>query len=295
MKKMIALALISGAFYACSEQKSTESSTAADTAATAAAQPAGPTLTKVWETDTVLTTVESTLYHPEGGMIYTSNIEGKPNEKDKKGSISRLKPDGTVSDLRWVSGLNAPKGMAILNSRLYVTDVDELVEISLDNAKVVKRYPVAGAKFLNDAATDGKNVYFSDMQTGKIHMLENGKVTTTAEGMESINGLAFSKGGDLFLLDAKGMRKYNRNDKSATAVNEVVTGGDGLVVIDDSTFIASRWKGEVYLIRNGKEQLLLDTQGESSNTADIDYIPEQKLLLVPTFMKNRVAAYRLDY
>ncbi len=68
-----------------------------------------------------------------------------------------------------------------------------------------------------------------------------------------------------------------------------------MVIIDDSTYIASRWQGEIYLIRNGKEHLLLDTKAEKSNTADIDYIEEQNLVLVPTFMKNRVAAYKLDY
>src|SRR5690606_41294746 len=64
-----------------------------------------------------------------------------------------------------------------------------------------------------------------------------------------------------------------RNDldaKTTEPINEVVTGGDGLVIIDDNTYIASRWKGEIYLIKDGKEYLLLDTTGEGSNTADID-------------------------
>lgn len=300
MKKIAILALFAMAVSACSEEKKTDSSTVADTTATAsasAAQPetTAPSLEKVWETDTVLTTVESTLYDAKSGAIYTSNIEGGPNEKDGKGSISKLKPDGTIENVKWVSGLNAPKGMAILNGKLYVTDVDQLVEINVADGKIIKRYPVKGAKFLNDAATDGSKVYFSDMETGKVHLLENGKVGTLTEGMTGINGLAFNDKGGLFLLDSKGLRQYNMQDKNTSAVNEVVTGGDGLVVIDDSTYIASRWQGEIYLVKNGKEHLLLDTKGESSNTADIDYIKDQKLVLVPTFMKNKVVAYKLTY
>jgi sugar lactone lactonase YvrE len=84
-------------------------------------------------------------------------------------------------------------------------------------------------------------------------------------------------------------------EKTTQTVNDVVTGGDGLVIIDDSTYIASRWQGEIYLVKNGTEHLLLDTKGEESNTADIDYIPEENLVLVPTFLKNKVVAYKLDY
>lgn len=301
MKKTLALALIATAMYACSEQKNTDSTASADggagadtTAATATSTTA-PSLQKVWETDTVLTTVESTLYDQNGSVIYTSNIEGHHSKKDKKGSISRMTPDGKISQLKWVTGLNAPKGMALLNGKLYVADIDELVEIDVAGAKISKRYPVPGATFLNDAATDGKKVYFSDSQTGKVHVLDNGKVSTIAEGMEGINGLALDQKGELFILDGKGLRNYNPENKNSRFVNEVVTGGDGLVIIDDSTYIASRWQGEIYLVKNGKEHLLLDTKADSSNTADIDYIRDQQLVLVPTFLKNRVVAYKLAY
>ncbi len=78
-------------------------------------------------------------------------------------------------------------------------------------------------------------------------------------------------------------------------INQEVTGGDGLIIIDDSTFLASRWQGEIYLIQNGIATLLLDTKAEDSNTADISFIPSENIVLVPTFFKNKVAAYRLSY
>jgi hypothetical protein len=302
MRKIVAIAVIAAALQACSDSKKADTTAAGDstatgegtTTATAATSPT-PSLQKAWETDTVLTTVESTLFDPAAGIIYTSNIEGHHSKKDKKGSISKLKPDGSVSQLKWVTGLNAPKGMALLNGKLYVADIDELVEIDVAGGKIAKRYPVAGAKFLNDAATDGKQVYFSDSETGKVHRLDNGKATLVGEGFAGINGLGFDQKGQLFILDGKGLRRYNPADKASQFVNEVVTGGDGLVIIDDSTYIASRWQGEIYLVKNGKEHLLLDTKADSSNTADIDYIRDQQLVLVPTFFKNKVVAYKLNY
>lgn len=293
MKKFLALSLIPLAFYSCSN-KSEQQSESADTTATEVVE-VTPTLTKVWETDTVLTTAESTLYDKSNRIIYVSNINGNHSIKDGNGFISKMNPDGTISQLQWVSGLNAPKGMALLNDKLYVTDIDEVVEINIADSSIVNKYPVEGAKFLNDAATDGNRVYVSDSGTGKVHVLEGGKMTTLAEGRDGINGLAFNEDGDLFILDGKGLSQYNVENKNTSVLNEVVTGGDGLVIIDDSTYIASRWQGEIFLIKNGKEHLLLDTQAEESNTADIDYIAEENLVIVPTFMKNKVAAYKLDY
>lgn len=290
MKNTLALVLFSAAMYACSNQS--EQQTTTETIET---EPTTPTLTKAWETDTVMTTAESTLYDRDSELIYVSNIDGDASEKDGEGFISTVRPDGTVSQLKWVSGLNAPKGMALMDGKLYVTDIDELVEITIADSSITNRYAVPGAAFLNDAATDGQKVYFSDSKTGNVHVLDNGNVNPVAEGMEGINGLAFNEAGQMFILDGKGLRKYAMDDKSIEPVNEVVTGGDGLVIIDDSTYIASRWQGEIYLIRNGKEHLLLDTKAENSNTADIDYIEEQDLVLVPTFMKNKVVAYKLDY
>jgi hypothetical protein len=294
MKKTLYAACFSLAIYSCSTKKTEETKT---TTADSIPAPVAvtPTLTKSWETDSVLTTVESALYDKNANVIYTSNINGDPLKKDKNGFISKISPDGKVLQLKWISGLNAPKGSTIMNGKLYVTDIDELVEINMADSSIAKKYKVPGAIFLNDAANDGKNVYFSDMKTGKVHMLKDGKVSTFATGKDGANGLAVNAKGELFLLDGKGFRKFGLNDTTSTFINEVVKGGDGLVIIDDSTYIVSRWQGEIYLIQNGKETLLLDTKAQSSNTADIDYIADQKLVLVPTFMKNKVVGYKLDY
>ena len=46
--------------------------------------------------------------------------------KDKNEFISKVSPsNGSIIDLNWVTGLNAPKGIAISNdgSKLYVSDI----------------------------------------------------------------------------------------------------------------------------------------------------------------------------
>src|SRR4051794_35656899 len=300
MNRIITLIVAALSLCACSGNNSTNKESVNDSSAnvitsTTPAAGSKATLQKAWETDTVFTTVESTLYDPTNNIIYTSNIEGDPSKKDGKGSIGKLKPDGTVLNARWATGLNAPKGMALLNGKLYVADVDELIEINQNDGKINKRYPVSGAGFLNDVATDGRKIYVSDTKTGRVHVLDNGNVRTVTEDRDGANGLACDINGQLYILDNKGLSKYAIDNKQNQFINQAVTGGDGLVILDDSTYLASRWQGEIYLIKGGKEQLLLDTKADSSNTADIGYIPAEKLVLVPTFYKNKVVAYKLSY
>lgn len=290
MNRLILLLFVSFVMASCNKPTKDDEQQSEDSVAME--EPSKPELTMTWETDTVLTTNESVLYYPAGEILYVSNISGTPTDKDGIGYISRLKPDGTIDSLKWVTGLNAPKGMAILNDKLYVTDIDQLVEINLADGKITNSFPVEGAEFLNDVATDGTNIYFSDMKKGKIHVLEDGNVKVFKDSVQNINGLAFNEG-ELFGLDANGLRKYTTD--GAELINGAVTGGDGLVIINDSTFVASRWQGEIYLIQGGKEHLLLDTKDQKSNTADIGYIPGQQMVLVPTFFKNKVVAYKLTY
>jgi len=252
-------------------------------------------LEKVWETDTLMTTAESVLYDKKTETLYVSNIDGDPTKKDGNGFISTLNTDGKVTKLKWAIGLNAPKGMAIMAGKLYVSDIDELVEVDLSNGKVLKRYPITGAGFLNDVATFGTRVIVSDSQKGTIHALENGRIQLVATDQKGINGLAFNKQGIMFSLDEKGLIMHASPNKGGQVLNNKVTGGDGLIILDNGAFIASRWQGEIYLISKGKEKMLLDTKDQKSNTADIEYIPEDKLVLVPTFFKNKVVAYRLSY
>lgn len=253
-----------------------------------------PSLTLLWETSEDLITNESVLVDENSGTIYVANIEGNPTEKDGKGSISIISKSGEILVQEWVSGIDAPKGMGISNGKLYVTNIDELVEIDIETAQISNRISVEGAQFLNDVDTDGGKVYFSDMNTGKIHLYENGNVSLFAEGQEDINGLRIGNDGTVYGLDVAGLKKYN-TDGSFEIINSAVTGGDGLIILDENTFLASRWQGEIYIIQNGQETKLLDTKAAESNTADIGYMAAEKIVFVPTFFKNKVAAYKLTY
>jgi hypothetical protein len=104
------------------------------------ASPAACQPVELWET-TGLKTPESALPDPAGSFAYVSNIDGNTTEKDGNGFISKVSlDDGKILDLKWAKGLDAPKGMALANGRLYAADIDQLVEIDAGNDEIVARY-----------------------------------------------------------------------------------------------------------------------------------------------------------
>ena len=128
-------------------------------------------INKIWETLDDSKNPESVIYAPKQNILFVSNVDGKPDQKDQNGFISTVSPsNGSIVELNWITGLNAPKGMAVNNnnnnSRLYVSDITDLVEIDIASGKIIKRFNAPGSAFLNDVALDNQgNIYVSDTIT----------------------------------------------------------------------------------------------------------------------------------
>lgn len=251
-------------------------------------------LKMVWETSCDLKTPESVLYDSERDVIYVANIDGNPTDKDGNGFISILNKNGKEKNLKWITGLNAPKGMAIFENKLYVSDIDELVVIDIKMGKIKAKYPAPGAKFLNDvtACMNGK-IFVSDMNTAKIHVLDGSKFTVWTEGspLESPNGLMAEKG-KLYVGD-KNIYEYDIKTKESKLLIENAGGVDGLEKNNKGEFVFSNWSGKIFIHRDGKNIKLLDTTEKKINTADIDFNLQDDLILVPTFFDNRIVAYKI--
>jgi sugar lactone lactonase YvrE len=69
---------------------------------------------------------------------------------------------------------------------------------------------------------------------------------------------------------------------------------DGIKVDTDGSYFVSHWEGQVYRVGpDGVPVEVLDLMPEGMNTADFEYIADRRLLIVPTFLGNRVIAYRV--
>jgi hypothetical protein len=255
----------------------------------------GPSLQKAWSTDTSLRTPESVLWDSARKIFYVSNVNGGSADRDGNGFISQMAPGGKIVKLRWVTGLDAPKGLALHGNYLYAADLDSLVMIDVSTGKIKMKIFIPGSTFLNDLAADSAgNVYMSDTRQGKVFCYGDGKISiyTGVPEMEGANGLLW-RHGNLLINTAGGIYAYDSATRKSGLFCGDVKGGDGLTALDDSEEMASRWAGEIYEVdAQGKGSRLLDTRSENKNTADILYMPDSSLLLVPTFNGNTVDAYR---
>lgn len=258
-------------------------------------------LVAAWETTPVFKVPESVLYDGQRKTLYVANIHGKPSEKDGAGFISRVTLSGEVDKLEWVTGLNAPKGMGIHKNTLYVTDIDRLVAIDVDTAQVVKEYVIPEAGFLNDVAVDADGrVFFSDMsaENSVIYALIDGKVEPWVKGGEISrpNGLYAEQ--DRLIVGNSGDGRLKAVDfasRSVQVVAEIGAGIDGVEADGEGGYLISDWSGATsWVSPSGQVTELLNTTKQKINSADIEYIPESRLLLIPTFHDHRVMAYHLQ-
>ena len=250
----------------------------------------------VWQTTCDLKTPESVMYDADRNVIYVSNINGDPAQKDGNGFISILNPDGSEKNLEWIKGLNAPKGLAVYKGKLYVADIDQLVEIDIEKGAVLARYDAPGAVFLNDVtATSDGLIFVSDTRTKKIHILKDKTFTVWYEGtpLEAPNGLMAEK--DKLLVGDNNIYEFDIKTKKSKVLVKDAGGVDGLEKNRDGDFVFSNWPGKILIQKNGKTIKLLDTTEKNLNTADIDYDLKHDLVLVPTFFDNHIVAYKIIF
>ncbi len=255
---------------------------------------------------------ESALYVKSLDEIFVSNVNGAPDEKNGEGFISRLDAKGNVIDLKWVTGLNAPKGMGYAQGKLFVADIDELVEIRVSTGKVVKRYKANGAKLLNDVTLEPRShfkdqvvrAYVSDLEDNAIWYLADGMFSKSIfdETLDAPNGLLVE--GETLLIATWGKSRGDpadlgrlktmplNSDVISDRFNAIPMGNlDGLESDGKGGYWLSDWvAGKIFHVSAaGKPEVWLDLE---QGTADIGLIPN-RILLVPMMLNNEVRAYPL--
>jgi DNA-binding beta-propeller fold protein YncE len=273
------------------------------------AAPAFAEATVAWKLDG-FTGPESVALDPATGVIYVSSYGVDPMKKDGDGFISTITADGKIANLKWVSGLDSPKGLDVVGGKLYAADVDQLVEIDIASGQVTNRFLAEGAKFLNDvvAAPDGK-VYVSDTFGASVYVLDQGKLSLFVQDkmLMGANGLIID-GGSLLVADLGDISKGFTADMTPGAVVKVdlatkamsAYGAEGPVGILDG--IELDGKGGVYLTDNPAGKVLdlmpggtaTEVATVGAGAADLEVDTKDGLILVPVSAQNAVIALKLN-
>lgn len=250
-------------------------------------------LEKIWEAKESLPVPESVLYKADTKELYVSLIDGSANVKDGKGGIAILNLDGSMKNAHWVSGLNAPKGLAIYKNTLYVADLTAVISIDLITGKIKHKLEIENAVFLNDLTVDNKGtLYVSDTRTNKIYHIKDNRYELFSENVTSANGLKWMNK-SLFVLAGTELWKIDKKKQVTVIAKGFEKVGDGLEPIGNGEFIATCWAGIIYHVKkDGSIEKLQEVQ-DKLNTADLGYNPTDKIIYIPTFNQNSVIAYQL--
>ncbi|HIM09038.1 MAG TPA: GTP-binding protein [Gammaproteobacteria bacterium] len=265
------------------------------------------TVELAWELDG-LSNPESVIYDSQLNHLYVSNINGGPNDKDGNGFISIVSMDGRIINEKWMTGLNAPKGLAIYDRTLYIADIDELIAINIDNGRIINKYKVDDAKFLNDVTTtDNGDIYVSDMVLNRIHKLTGNdfQIWIESDELESPNGLHFTEDDiivgawgemtDGFATEVAGhLKRISLKTKKISSIGDGSPVGnlDGVEGNDEIGFYVTDWLngGLFHVSAKGIVTSLLELD---QGSADIEYLHKKKLLFLPMMNDNKLFAYKV--
>jgi len=264
-------------------------------------------------------TPESVKYDAELDLYFVTNINGHPMAKDNNGFISRVRPDGSIESLEFVSGgrggvvLHAPKGTAIVADTLWVADIDALRGFNKRTGAPVATVNLStrGAKLPNDVAvgSDGA-LYVTD--TGilidsawnfthpgpdrifRVGAKRDVSVAVSGDTLERPNGIAWDAANARFIVVAFGgpaIFAWKPGDAAPTVLAKGAGQWDGVEVLADGHIIASSWADStVDVIAGGKIERLIS--GVPS-PADIGIDTKRQRVLIPVFTQNRVEVWQL--
>jgi sugar lactone lactonase YvrE len=262
---------------------------------------------------------ESARYDKDLDVWFVSNVNGMPGAKDNNGYISRLRPDGTPYNLKFIESgkkgvtLNAPKGLAINGDILWVADIDAARAFNKRTGAVIANVDLRGrARFLNGAAVgpDGA-IYMTDTgiafgpkgemshpgpdQVFRVRTNGDATAALTSPKLEGPNGITWDTRRKRFVIVSfagKGIYGWKPGDKDVESIGTGPGQQDGVVVLPDGRLVATSWAdSSLFVLENGQAKTV--AQGIPS-PADIDVDPKDSRIAVPQLMANTVQFWEVQ-
>lgn len=251
-------------------------------------------------------------------IVFVSNI-GKelfPKTKDGDGFISKLGLSGAMLNKGFITGLDAPKGMAIWDSVLFIADIDQVRAYNWETGDSLDLFDFAPykASFLNDLCRgDSGFLYVSETLNDKLFRVDVYRrdkknspiapITIPKDAqVNGINGLWYDEAfKDLYMVgfgngdSANGSIAVIPFGPRATAPRRWITHRgklDGVAMINQHIYVTD-WSG----FETGEPFWDIDLStltskpvrtGAIGGPADFWYNPKKQQFWIPSITENKI-------
>ena len=258
-------------------------------------------LEKTWESPSVFAMPETACYDPTHDCVYISNYDGyRPSRNQGCQSISRLNLSTQKVDPHWLKGLNNPMGMAVDGETLWIVELRALVQVNTHDPEQIVRHVYEKAVGLNDIAVDNKgNIFVSDFQASTIFQVSQDR-GTLQEWMKSDqvvrpNGIEAVSG--QLIVGCNGDSSVKSIDLETKKIKQIARFSEGLIDGIEADSQGQVWishnEGRLYQI-NPEEEIIkmVDSTNKGIPIANFLLISHKNLIIIPTFIDNRILIYR---
>lgn len=243
----------------------------------------------------------------KAGFIYISNVNGEMVAQDDNGFISRLRIDGTVDQLKFIDGsskeitLDAPKGMAIVGTTLYVTDIDKLRAFDLAKAKHLfdVNFGDLPVKHFYDISTGPNDaLYLADAPGNTIYRVDVPKlheVTTFVSGdvLGEPRGICWYPARQSFLVagwNSGQVTAFDESGKRRNVAAIILKTLDGIAADEaGSAYVGSSFLKSIYRI--GANYAVNSYQTNIQSPAGIEFNKAGNELVVALFESGIVKSF----
>jgi hypothetical protein len=251
---------------------------------------------------------EAVRYDPDQDVYFVGNwgSDRNPGKADNDGYISRMRPDGTIENLRFIAGgtggvtLHSPRGMYIVGDTLWAADFDAVRGFDRRTGKPLATVDFSKLDngFLNDVAADATGaIYVTDTGKNKLYRVRGGPTLVVSDSaLGGPNGITWDAANGRFLiLPFGGSHTIHAWAPGTTtlvaALTDPASKFDGIEVLSGGRVLASsQADSSLHLFVNGTGRPVIKVGGAP---ADIAIDTKRNRVAVPFVALNRVEIYHL--
>jgi len=250
---------------------------------------------------------EAVRYDPDQDVYFVSNFgPGDAQAKDNNGFISRMSPDGAISQREFIAGvkkgvtLHSPRGMYIVGDTLWVADEDAVRGFNRRTGAPLFTADFSTYKlgFLNDVAAGTDGEYVTDTGTNTIYRIAGGHVTVGIKdtALNGPNGITWDAANGRFIVVPYGGDSVIRAwTPGSTTLGIAGIGAsdkyDGVEILPGGrTLVSSQGDSSLHVFSGLTGTAIIKTGGAP---ADIAVDTKRNRVAVPFVDRNLVEIWQL--